>query len=123
MKTLALENFFVSGLGSSYLKLITKVHFDAGEKILDLSNGEKLEGPNRISIDLGDSHISHPIAKYVNHSCKPNANVCHITKSLVAITTVRPGDEITFNYLESERQITTPFDCSCGSSECVSRVE
>ncbi len=117
------NKLFVHKHGNCYSKLLSKTSFITGETVLDFSDSEKLERPNRISIDLGDHHIDHPMGKYINHSCKPTTKVCHTTNSLVTITDIQPGDEITFNYLESERTITTPFDCNCGSDNCVGRVE
>src|SRR5262245_65609879 len=52
---------------------------------------------NRWTLD-GSSRSN--VARYINHSCKPNAEA-DVTKKKVLITsirTIRPGDEITYNY-------------------------
>ncbi len=55
--------------------------------------------------------------QYLNHSCDANAifrgRVLHSQKDIL------PGDEITINYLDTEDNITNPFDCLCCTRCCV----
>jgi dihydroorotase-like cyclic amidohydrolase len=44
-------------------------------------------------------------------------------RKIVAQRIIEAGEDITFNYLTSERQITTPFDCQCSDENCVGRIE
>lgn len=117
------DKLIVHKRDNRYSMLLAQTSFIAGEIVIDFSASEQLDSPSRLTIDMGDHHIDHPMGRYINHSCKPTTKVCHTTKSLVTITTVKLGDEITFNYLESEKIITAPFDCNCGSDDCVGRVE
>lgn len=41
--------------------------------------------------------LSNPPAKYVNHSCNPNAGIKNI-KDLVAMRDIQKGEEITYDY-------------------------
>jgi hypothetical protein len=116
-------DFFVDQLCHSYQTLKATKSFLPGEVLIDLSTAEEVLAPDYMSIDLGDKHVYHPVARYVNHSCEPNAFVDCQQQKLIAKTEINKNDEITFNYLISERQITAPFDCNCCSDTCVGRVE
>jgi uncharacterized protein len=58
------------------------------------------------------------IARYINHSCKPNCNV-EIEGNRIFVNTRRkiyPGEELTYNYgKEYWEDIITPAGCKCGS--------
>jgi len=58
---------------------------------------------------------------YINHSCEPNAGLDgQIT--IVAMVTIRPGDEITIDYAMCDGSPYDEFDCACGSSHCRGRA-
>jgi hypothetical protein len=60
-------------------------------------------------------------ADWINHSCEPNAGlrgqIC-----LVALKTIEPGEEITFDYAMSDGCDYDEFDCQCGAERCRGRV-
>jgi hypothetical protein len=115
--------FFIKEKTPLFNGLISTKSFCEGDVLIDLKDALELLVPDYTSIDLGDKHVYHPIARYVNHSCNPTAKVDIKQKKLVALKPINSGDEITFDYLASERQIVAPFDCKCGSSNCIGRVE
>jgi len=47
-----------------------------------------------------DGSTRRNVARYINHSCRPNAetDIKKHTISISAIKTIQPGDEITYNY-------------------------
>jgi uncharacterized protein len=55
-------------------------------------------------------------ARYINHSCRPNAEVYfvkHVIK-IRAIKNIKPGDEITYNYgRDYFLNVITPRGCKC----------
>ena len=56
------------------------------------------------------------IARYINHSCKPNAesDVKKHTVFIAAIRTIHPGDEITYNYgRDYFNAFIKPHGCRC----------
>ena len=68
---------------------------------------------SRISID-GSSR--HNIARYANHSCRPNAcsDVVKGRMILRAIKAIEPGDEITYDYGEEYFALfIAPAGCRC----------
>jgi hypothetical protein len=41
---------------------------------------------------------------------------------LRAIRDIEPGEELTFFYPSTEWDMITPFQCLCGSSQCLKRI-
>lgn len=115
--------FIIEQKKPSHKVLKTAKSFSAGEILIDLVGAKVISTPDYMTIDLGDRHVYHPFGRYINHSCEPNAYVDVEQHKLFASCDIEQDDEITFNYLISERQITAPFDCNCGSSNCLGRIE
>jgi hypothetical protein len=106
--------------------------FAAGDAILTI-NGRMQSGPTRYSIQLDvDAHIEADAAlpesemrtrhpwRFLNHSCEPNAGVAG--RRLVALRSIEPGDQLTFDYTTTEADMAEPFDCHCGAAACIGRV-
>ncbi|NNC86935.1 MAG: SET domain-containing protein [Akkermansiaceae bacterium] len=72
--------------------------------------GEATGTRSRESIQVGPGrHVVDGYAQFINHSFSPNLAVRG--RDLVAIRDIIPGEEVTFNYLESESEISCPFVC------------
>ena len=56
----------------------------------------------------------------MNHSCDPNAWLDGL--NLAARKEIAPGEEIRVDYATYGNNILSPFDCTCGASECRGRV-
>ena len=83
--------------------------FRVGE-ILYVVQGDPRATRTRDSIEVGPGqHVEDEYALFINHSFTPNLRVRG--RELVAIAEIQEGDEITFNYLESESEIAAPFTC------------
>ena len=109
----------MAGLGMFARAPIKKGHFIAryiGKKIPtdttdDLNNKYLFEINTRWTID-GASRRN--LARYINHSCRPNAEVYfvkHVIK-IRAIRNIKPDEEITYNYGRGY------FDCFIKSVGC-----
>jgi len=94
-----------TGLGLFAAKLIRRGSF------IVYYTGRKL--PNRIADELDNKYLfeinnrwtmdgspRRNVARYVNHSCRPNAETDVKKHKIIisAIRTIHPGDEITYNY-------------------------
>jgi len=109
--------------------LFARKDFIAGSVIFHLK-GSISKRPNKYSVQLSrDKHIDFPPVRrpnddldyawqYVNHSCEPNGYVNAEDLCFSALTNIKEGEEITFNYLTTEYELATPFQCSCGSAGC-----
>lgn len=62
----------------------------------------------------GDKFLwMQPPERYMNHSCEPNTYV--VGQSDVALRDIQPGEEITSDYMDLEKE---SFKCHCGSAKC-----
>jgi hypothetical protein len=57
------------------------------------------------------------IARYVNHSCEANCGIKGLF-DIVAMRTIQPGEEITWDYEMTEDSDWWRMDCRCGSPRC-----
>lgn len=94
--------------------LFASQNYQVGELVCAIE-GELIEQPSRTSLQIGiNKHIDvkEPIM-YINHRC--NGNIGLKNDTFVAISRIVEGDEITFNYNESEEVLAEPFHCrDCG---------
>jgi hypothetical protein len=107
--------------------------FARGERILRIE-GRTQQHPTRYSIQIdhglhieadgdlreADMRVRHPW-RFLNHSCDPVARI--EGDALYARSALRAGEEITFDYTTTEADMAEPFDCRCGSSRCIGRVQ
>lgn len=72
----------------------------------------------RGTIQRGRSdHVDDPyILRWLNHSCRPNAEINFKDGKLllVSIADISRGDELTCDYRRTEDEIPVPFFCTCG---------
>jgi hypothetical protein len=87
---------------------------EQADKLADRGNKYLYEINNRWTID-GSNRRN--LARYANHSCRPNAesDVTRQRKVIIrAIKKIRPGDEITYDYGEDYFDlIIKPLGCKC----------
>jgi hypothetical protein len=115
--------------------VFAKREFTAGSRILQFrgriySRAAYLSKVNPVKchyMQIGDNAFLGPTTtpdNFVNHCCEPNAGlVINNGKAwLVAIATIHPGDEITFDYSTSMAEDHWEMDCGCGAASCRGRV-
>jgi hypothetical protein len=57
-----------------------------------------------------------PPLRFINHSCAPNSSWSG--HDLLASRHLSAGEEVTWDYLETEQEIAAAFACLCGSPGC-----
>ena len=87
--------------------------------LVRVMNGESVSKPTQTSIQWGNeanrSHMEDSIGRYINHSCSPTLRVDGCLPYLWAVKDILPNMPLTFNYMENEDNISTPFVCNdCG---------
>jgi hypothetical protein len=113
-----------TGLGLFATDVIKKRTFIAEYKGRRLANpeAERLEARgNRYLYEINsrwtiDGTSRRNLARYANHSCRPNAESHHIGYKVIlrAIKTIRPGEEITYNYgRDYFVNVITARGCQC----------
>jgi hypothetical protein len=111
----------ITGLGLFATKPLKKGDFIAKYWGPRISNSVADERDNRYLFELNkrwtiDGSSRRNIARYINHSCRPNAESDIIKGEIIisAIKTINPGDEITYNYgKEHFDGFIKPKGCLC----------
>ena len=75
------------------------------------------------SVQTGwDKHVVMNLpAILINHSCDANVGIRDNDMGaydFFAIKNIIKGEELVWNYNASEWEISTPFQCACGSAKC-----
>jgi hypothetical protein len=109
--------------------------FTAGSRILQFrgrvyTRAEYLSKMNPVKchyMQIGENAFLGPTTtpdNFVNHCCEPNAGlkVENGKAWLVAIQSIQPGEEITFDYSTSMAEDHWEMDCACGVASCRSRI-
>jgi hypothetical protein len=95
-------------------------NIQSAERIFRLT-GQVVSRPSKYTIQRWENeHLSPDGAlwAFINHACSPNCTIDFETWELVSRWPIRVGEEITFNYNSTEWEISSPFNCACGSPRC-----
>ncbi len=86
--------------------------------------GRIVRNPTKRTLQIDENrHLEGDISDYMNHSCNPNAYVDFNGLVLRAHRNIRKGEEITFNYLTTEWDMSNKFQCHCGSEKCYGEIK
>ena len=68
-----------------------------------------------------DGNVPYNTARYINHSCDPNAKTDVIRGKIwiIAIRDIKAGEEITYNYGYDFSDEYKTHPCACGTDKCV----
>ncbi len=100
--------------------------FDAGELICGFGPEKILDSPTYLTVQIDeDKHITlqPEFLQYINHSCNPNVFFDTANMELIALKEIQPGDELVFFYPSTEWEMDQPFDCFCGTRQCLHRIQ
>lgn len=100
--------------------------FDAGDLICAFGADRILNTPTYLTVQTGeDKHITldPEFLQYINHSCNPNVFFDTTAMELLALKEIQPGDELMFFYPSTEWKMEQPFDCFCGTAQCLHRIQ
>lgn len=108
--------------------VLAAVPIQTGEVVFRIE-GLQVEVPSRFSVQVDERfHIDlahgaseaeiilHHPWRFMNHSCDPSARI--VSREVLALRPILPGDEITFDYDTTEMEMAEPFDCRCGAAAC-----
>lgn len=118
-------------LDGHYRVLATRSH-EPGAFLLEV-DGSLTERASRFSVQVGeDQHVdlpdhgdfesildAHPW-RFLNHSCEPNAVLRG--RTLRALRTIEPWEQLSFDYNTTELKLSSPFVCRCGAPTCCTVV-
>jgi hypothetical protein len=97
--------------------VIAMAVIQVGEVVLT-NTSTKLSRPLRYSWQIDkDIHLLGP--GVIDHNCdNPTCAIDPKTNNLVAFRQINPGEIATFNYLTTEYELISPFECNCGEKDC-----
>ncbi len=111
---------------TGHRSLMAKQHFPANSVICAFHWADVFEKPNYLTLQIGDEeHIEllPTFLECLNHHCAPNCFLDITNKQLIALQSIELGDEFTFFYPSAEWDMAQPFDCMCGSTNCIGIVK
>jgi hypothetical protein len=100
--------------------------FDAGDPVCDFQAEKTLSHPTYLTVQVGeDKHITlqPEFLQYTNHSCAPNVFFDTKAMKLIALKEIQPGDELLYFYPSTEWSMTQPFECFCGTQQCLHKIQ
>ena len=96
--------------------------FHAGEPVFTVT-GPVTGVPTAYTIQVAAGcHVQPAAGRYVNHSCAPNCSFDSRARAFRALRPIASGEEITFDYNTTERELAAPFRCRCGAGGCVGDI-
>lgn len=112
--------------GTGEKSLHATAFFDKEEVICCFAPERVQDTPTYLTVQTGiNTHIilQPEFLQYINHSCNPNVFFDTTSMELIALKEIQPGDELLFFYPSTEWDMVQPFDCYCGSSNCLHRIK
>ncbi len=102
--------------------LISAAFFTQGDVIIQFKAKEILPEPTYLTVQL-DEHrhllMEPEYLQYANHGCDPNFFIDTEAMEFIALKDIHVGDELLFFYPSTEWKMDRPFQCSCGSPQCM----
>ncbi len=91
-----------------------------GQKI-GYFEGVKVRHKTRHSLSTNGQYIepTGPL-RYLNHSCSPNARFQE--RWVVTLKDIPKGEEVTVDYVKTEKGVSNHFVCKCGSKKCSGKL-
>lgn len=102
------------------------VSYKSGDSFATFEAAETLAQPNKYTVQVEENvHIIlHPeFLQYINHSCNPNVFFDTTKMELSCLKNIAAGDELTFFYPSTEYSMAAPFNCFCGSNNCLNKIQ
>ncbi len=117
------------GLGSFAIEKITKGEVVASfggfvVEQAELKNYSADQVARSLQLDEANYLLSGPIPEsgdMINHSCEPNCGAFG-TSSVIAMTDIEIGEELTFDYAMTDSFQYDEFKCFCGKVNCRGKV-
>ena len=110
---------------SNHHSLFSVVDFQPGDIICEFGAAAILPAPSFLTVQVGiNEHIylQPGVLQYINHSCSPNVFFDLTSFKVICLRTINKGDELFYFYPSTEWEMAEPFQCLCGSPNCLGRI-
>ena len=105
--------------------MFSKRNYQAGDLLVAFSASNTQAEAECLTIQIGERahiHLLPDYLQFVNHSCSPNVLFNTSTMEIECVATIHKGDELRFFYPATEWEISQPFMCNCGASNCLGLI-
>lgn len=106
--------------------LFSKKAFKANEMIIEFMAKDVHSTPTYLTVQIDEKvHIElfPECLECANHSCNPNCFFDTTSMHFVTLRPIAPGEEFTFFYPSAEWDMDQPFECLCGSENCLGEIK
>ena len=110
---MSINNVKIVDIVNGHKGVIATTNFSSEQLIYTLK-GTPQKDRTRESIQIAkNEHVEDNFGIFFNHdSSAPSCKI--LGREVIALRDIEVGEEITFNYLENEDQIESPFETSSG---------
>jgi hypothetical protein len=111
---------------TSHRSLIAKKPFYKNEVIIKFLAKNVQATPTYLTVQISEhKHIEllPECLECTNHSCDPNCFFDTTRMEFVAIKEIAEGEEFNFFYPSAEWDMDQPFQCHCGSDQCLGIIQ
>lgn len=116
--------YFEKGSGHHSLNAIKD--YQPNDIITNFDSSTIQTTPDRYTVQKSErEHIilSPKYLQYMNHSCDPNCFIDVNNFQIIAIKSIEKGASLNFFYPSTEWEMSEPFKCLCGSSNCLGEIK
>jgi hypothetical protein len=110
---------------SGHHSLFSIISFQSGDFICEFGASAILHTPSYLTVQTGiNDHIclQPSFLQYINHSCSPNIFFDTTAFQVICLRAIKPGEELCYFYPATEWEMAQPFQCVCGSSNCLGYI-
>ena len=100
-------------------------NFMPGDIICSFDASGVFDTATYLTVQTGENkHITllPEFLQYINHSCSPNVFFNTTTMQLTCLQSVKADEEFSFFYPSTEWKMVQPFECYCGSANCLQHI-
>jgi len=111
----------VTGQHSTFARIDAR----QGDIICDFGASAIVQSPSYLTVQLNTNehiYLQPSFLQYINHSCRPNVFFDTTSFKVICLTEVRKGDEFCYFYPSTEWEMAQPFQCVCGSNNCLGYI-
>ncbi|HAV62119.1 MAG TPA: SET domain-containing protein-lysine N-methyltransferase [Verrucomicrobiales bacterium] len=115
----------MGGFARTTIRKGTRIIEYVGEQLDKAEAQRRCEAGNVYVFEINDTFdidgsVDWNPARWINHSCDPNAETDVVDDRvwIIATRTIRPGEEIVYNY-NFDLDEYEDYPCNCGAQQCI----
>jgi len=108
-----------------HASLFSTRSFRPGDIICEVGASAIVHTPSYLTVQIEeDEHIclNPQFLQYINHGCSPNVFFDIANGKVICLRPIKPGTEFSYFYPSTEWDMAQPFQCLCGSRNCLNYI-